>query len=224
VVNEPIFAPHREPGLLRRAPFYRAMGAEYIALSLRWAAEADPAAKLVINEYDLEHDTAEHETRRVAMLELLTTLVKQGAPLHALGMQAHLRGGLAFDAARLHRFIDDVASLGLEVHITELDVIDRQLFANIAARDRAVAGQIRDFLDVVLAHPAVTQISTWGLDDRHSWMNDNSYTRRSDNLPARGHPYDAQLQRKPAWEAMAQELRSVPIPPKWTPPTARGAR
>ena len=211
VVNEPLYPEHREPGLLRRTPFYRALGPDYIAHCLRWAAAADPHALLLINEYGLEMDTPDAQRRRSAMFGLLERLVRQGVPLHGLGIQGHLRAGADRVATRaLQDFIHDVQGLGLEVQITELDVIDRALPGDIATRDRAVADMLRGFLDAVLPMQAVTMISTWGLDDGHSWMNDNQYTRRTDGQRARGHLYDEQLRPKPAREAFAAALRNAP--------------
>ena len=89
-------------------------------------------------------------------------------------------------------------------------MIDRALPGDIATRDRAVADMLRGFLDAVLPMQAVTMISTWGLDDGHSWMNDNQYTRRTDGQRARGHLYDEQLRPKPAREAFAAALRNAP--------------
>ena len=213
VVNEPIYPEHNQPGSLRNTPFYHALGPDYIRQALEWAAAADPAAKLLINEYGIEAPGPDSDKRRTALLALLEKLVHQGAPLHALGIQGHLHAGeTQFDPKPLRRFIQDVAALGLEVHITELDVVDRGLPGNMIRRDREVAAMLREFLDVVLTEPAVTEISTWGLDDRHSWMNDNEYARRRDGLPARGHLYDRQFHRKPAWDVMATALRDLPLP------------
>jgi endo-1,4-beta-xylanase len=213
VVNEPV-APHeRQPRGLRDTPFLRAMGADYIPLALEWAAEADPAARLRINEFDLELRNRYQQDRREAMLELLNTLVRRRAPLHALGIQAHLRlREASWDAGLLRRFIRDVASLGLEVHITELDIIDRLAPADPAARDAEATATLREFLSAVLAEPAVTTIALWGLTDRYAWASDNSFARRRDGLPSRAHPYDTDLRPKPDRAAIAAALRDAPRP------------
>jgi endo-1,4-beta-xylanase len=213
VVNEAV-APHEhQPGGLRATPFLRAIGPDYIPLALQWAAEADPAAKLRINEFDLELRNRYQQDRRAAMLELLNTLVRRRVPLHAVGIQAHLRlREASWDAEVLRRFIRDAASLGLEVHVTELDIIDRLAPADIAARDAEAAAMLRDFLSAVLAEPAVTTIALWGLTDRYAWASDNSFARRRDGLPSRAHPYDADLRPKPDRAAIAAALRDAPRP------------
>lgn len=218
VVNEPIYPAHQRPGALRASPFYRALGPDYIRMALEWAAEADPTARLVINDYNVEQSDADQEARRVAILELLNSLARRGAPLHALGIQGHLGPRMApFDPDRLRRFIRDVAGLGLDVYVTELDIVDLRLPTDIVTRDAEVAAMLRAFLQVVLSEPSVTMVNFWGLGDVHSWMNFNTSTRRSDGLPARGHLYDDSWQRKPAWNAVAAALRDTPIAARTAP-------
>ena len=62
-----------------------------------------------------------------------------GTPVDAVGVQAHLScaGGPPFSAARLRRFLADVAGLGLTIQITELDVTDENAPADEAVRDRS---------------------------------------------------------------------------------------
>ncbi len=217
VVNEPLMYLDHQPGNLANTPFYRAIGPDYIRIALEAAAEADPGALLLINEYNVEQQDSIEDTQRVMLLDLLEKLRRQGAPLHALGIQGHLKTrSPPFNPERLRKFIRDVASLGLEVHITELDVVDKASPGNVLVRDREVADLMYAFMEVVLSEPAVTTISTWGLDDLNTWMNFNKYTRRADSLPARGQLYDGAFQRKPAWEAMARALRDVPVPAKFS--------
>jgi endo-1,4-beta-xylanase len=213
VVNEAIEPPDKQPGGLRLSPFLRALGPDYIPFALECAAEADPQARLVINDYDLELDARYQARRREAMLELLKGLVRRRAPLHAVGIQAHLAPRSApFDAGVLRRFIRDIASLGLEVYVTELDIVDRLLPADTAARDAESAAFLRDFLQAVLSEKAVTRICLWGLTDRYAWTNDSAFARRKDGLRSRAHPYDEALRAKPDREAIAAALRDTPRP------------
>jgi endo-1,4-beta-xylanase len=213
VVNEPIFEWHRRPDGLRASPFLRALGPDYIAMALEMAAEADPSARLVLNDYDLELDSREQGFRRRAMLELLNGLVRRRAPVHALGMQAHLTPRSArLNPEVLQRLIRDVASLGLKVEITELDMVDHLLPAEPAARDAENAAMYRDFLRVVLQERAVDTLVLWGLSDRHGWQDDSRFVRRRDGLPARTNAYDRDLRRKPDWYAIRDALRDTPRP------------
>ena len=71
VVNEPIEPKDGRPDGLRTEIFLEMFGPDYLDLAYRTARETDPAARLVVNEYDVELDTPEQEARRTALLNLL---------------------------------------------------------------------------------------------------------------------------------------------------------
>ena len=184
------------------------MGPDYIDLAYRTAREADPTARLVVNEYGVELDVPEHEARRAALLNLLQRMQRSGTPLDAVGIQAHLpcAGGLPFSASRLRRFLAAIAGLGLTIQITELDVIDKDAPPDQTIRDRLVADTYSRFLNAALDEPAVKMVVTWGLSDRHSW----AAKSRSDQLSSRPLPFDADLKPKPAFQAMARAFTHAP--------------
>ena len=209
VVNEPIEPKDGRPDGLRTGVFLEMFGPAYLDLAYRTAREADPAARLVVNEYDVELDTPEQEVRRTTLLNVLERMRRSGTPVDAVGVQAHLScaGGPPFSAARLRRFLADVAGLGLTIQITELDVTDENAPADEAVRDRLVADTYSRFLDAALDEPAVKAVVTWGLSDRHSWIvrkETHQSKWRTDGLPSRPLPFDADLKPKPAFDAVAQ--------------------
>jgi endo-1,4-beta-xylanase len=215
VVNEPIEPKDGRPDGLRTGVFLEMFGPDYLDLAYRTAREADPAARLVVNEYDVELDTPEQEARRTALLNLLEGMRRSGTPVDAVGVQAHLScaGGPPFSAARLRRFLADVAAIGLTIQITELDVTDENAPADEARRDRLVADTYSRFLDTALDEPAVKMVVTWGLSDRHSWIvrkETHESKWRSDGMPSRPLPFDSDLKPKPAFEAIAQAFAHAP--------------
>jgi endo-1,4-beta-xylanase len=195
--------------------FLEALGPGYLDLAYRLARKTDPKARLVVNEYDIELDTPEHETRRTALINLLQRMQKAGTPVDAVGVQAHLDavGGPPFSAERLRRFLAEIAALGLTIEITELDVTDERAPADTARRDQLVADTYRRFLDAALDEPAVNLVVTWGLSDRHSWIvrrETNQIKWRGDGLPSRPLPFDTDLQPKPAFAAIAAAFAAAP--------------
>ncbi len=211
VVNEPMHPEDGPPFGLRDTPWLRALGPGYLDLAFHSCAEADPGALRVLNEFGIDYAIDWQERRRVKLLELLAHLRAHGVPVQAVGMQAHLDAAeRALDQKVLERFVADLAGLGLKVIVTELDVRDDGLPADIAVRDAAVAAHARAWLDAVLPNPAVLGVLTWGLSDRHSWL-DARFPRR-DGLPQRPLPLDAQLRRKPLWAAIAASLEQPPAP------------
>jgi endo-1,4-beta-xylanase len=204
VVNEAI-APEDDRGDgLANTPWVRFLGPGYIDLAFRTAAAADPDAILVLNDYGVEYPDDYSELRRSHLLDLLTGLVASGTPVHALGVQSHLFADRAPDFERFERFLADVAALGLDIMITELDARDHGLPADETARDCLVAETYRAFLDVVMATPSLRSLAVWGLSDRYSWL--NYMESRDDGESMRPLPLDSNLQRKPAWNAISRAI------------------
>ena len=215
VVNEPIEPKDGRPDGLRTAVFLETLGPEYLDLAYRTARDADPNARLVVNEYDVELDAPEQEARRIALLHLLEGMRRSGTPVDAVGIQAHLTaaGGPPFSASLLRRFLADIASLGLTIQITELDVTDEKVPADVTVRDNLVADTYRRFLNAALDEPAVKMVVTWGLSDRHSWIvRRETYQAkwRIDDAASRPLPFDADLEAKPAFDAIAGAFAHAP--------------
>lgn len=205
VVNEAVNVKDGRSDCLRDTIWLRLIGPEYLAIAFRAAREADANAILTYNDYDLEQGTPEHERKRQGVLQLLRTLRERRAPIHALGIQSHLRAGSNASAWRgLHAFLDQVAALDLEIFVTELDVDDSALPANVSERDRAVGELYRDYLTNVFEHRQVKAVLTWGLTDADSWL--NHAKPRSDGLPQRPLPFDADLKPTLAFNAMRDAM------------------
>lgn len=210
VVNEAILPEHDQPNGLRKTPWLEFLGEDYLDLAFRVAHGADPQALLLYNDFNLDFAVRQDERKRRAVLGLLERLTAKGVPIHALGIQGHLSGAQVphFDAEVMRRFLRDVASLGLKIFITELDVIDKAFPADLSIRDRMVAAAYEDYLSVVLEEPAVVSVATWGFSDRYTWL--NSFHPREDELPVRPLPLDENLQPKLAWNAIARAFDQAP--------------
>ena len=204
VVNEAIDPEHGRGDGLTLSPWLDRLGPGYIRLAFQIALEADPSAILVYNDYDLEYEGDYFEARRGHLLDLLSGLVLDKVPIHALGIQSHLRGHLKPEFGQFGRFLDDIAALGLGVMITELDVRDQELPSDIERRDCIVADSYKAYLDVLLDKPNIRSIAVWGLSDRYSWLGE--FRPRPDGAPVRPLPLDADLKRKPAWIAISDAL------------------
>lgn len=188
VVNEPIAEDRGQPGDLRPSIWLDRLGPSYIAIALRAAAAADPSARLVLNEYGLEHVGGRDIVKREAFLALLRQLRQDDVPLHGVGLQGHLRGDRSIDRDALGALVRDVAALGLSVTVTELDVIDAGLPGPADAIDTVAASRVDDFLGAIFAQKVPDAVLTWGLTDRYSWV--PTYFARRDGTPNRPLPLD----------------------------------
>jgi len=208
VVNEAVQL--GQPNHLMQSLWLDRIGPDYIELAFRTAAEVDPNTMLVFNDNRFEYESRNAAERQDATLNLLSDLKSKGTPIHALGIQGHLWGHLnqTINYDRYREFLRNVADLGLKILITELDVVDQELPGDINDRDQMVAAAYEAYLSAVLDEPAVIAVITWGLSDRYSWV--SRFFPRSDNLPVRPLPLDTDLNRKPAWAAIARAFEQAP--------------
>jgi endo-1,4-beta-xylanase len=210
VVNEVLDPGGQRPDGLRDSPWLRSCGVNYIELAFRTAAVADPNALLVWNENYLEVSNGFGRAKRTAMLNLLDTMLARGVPIHGIGVEAHLRSDQAalLGDAGYEAFLRELQRRGMKIFITELDVQDATLPADIGTRDRAVAEIYSRFLTASLRQLAVKGIVAWGLADCFSWI--AGYRPRPDGLPVRPLPFDSNCQPKAAYYAIAEALRGAP--------------
>lgn len=135
VVNEVVRAGDRDDGL-RDSPLVRLAGADYVYLAFRIAHEADPTARLACNDYGLESGSREGLAKRAAFLKVISRLKAAGAPLTTVGIQSHLDVGLPdFDEAGFRAFLGEVAGHGVDIVLSELDVIDSAAPRDLTLRD-----------------------------------------------------------------------------------------
>jgi endo-1,4-beta-xylanase len=212
VVNEAV---RPADGQLYDTSLSTAIGGAEATLDLAFhtARAAAPSAELVYNDYmSWEPGNASHRT---GVLKLLEGFKRRGTPVDALGVQSHLvTQGLdaKTSVARLERdwrqFLDAVTQMGYALVLTELDVRDNGLPADVSPRDRAVADFTRGYLDVTLSYPAVRDVLSWGLCDRYSWI--EGFEPRKDKAPRRPTLYDAAFRPKPMRDAVAAAFAAAP--------------
>jgi endo-1,4-beta-xylanase len=215
VVNEAI---NDGPGVLRDTPWRKAIGDDYIAEAFRAAHEADPAAILIYNDYNIELDY-----KRPKALELLKKLLDQKVPVHAVGIQSHWRIENP-PLAEAEKAIQEFSALGLKVMITELDMgvlPSRYQGADISVTEGMTPEQLAVMNPYTKALPdeiaqkhaekmasafelllryrkVIGRVTLWGVHDGGSWLN---------NFPVRGRTdypllFDRTLKPKPAFFAV----------------------
>lgn len=160
VVNEAV----ADSGRLRNTIWLKGIGPDYIDLVFRWAHEADPQARLFYNDYGAEGLGRKSN----AIYTLAQSLRKRGVPIHGVGLQMHVELESPPNLRDAAANMDRLAALGLEVHITEMDVrIKRPVTKEKLA---AQARIYRDTLAVCLSTQSCKAFVLWGFTDRHSWI------------------------------------------------------
>jgi endo-1,4-beta-xylanase len=174
------------------------MGAAYIAQCFRWARQADPYALLFYNEAEAE----EVGRKSDAVYAMVREFKKQGVPIDGVGLQMHI-GDQVPDIASISANIARFTALGVQVHITEMDVSLPVDGAGNATGDdlRKQADIYRRIADACLDHSGCSAIQTWGFTDKYSWIGSHSKHTRGAALP-----FDGNYQPKPAYDALRQAL------------------
>ncbi|MGW1270451.1 endo-1,4-beta-xylanase [Streptomyces sp. NPDC002491] len=194
VVNEPF----NEDGTYRPTLWYNGLGPDYIANALTWAKAADPAAKLYVNDYNVEGVNA----KSTALYNLVKSLKERGVPIDGVGLQAHLILGQV--PSTFQQNIQRFADLGVDVAITELDIR-----MPLPADSAKLAQQKADYKAVTAACAAVTRcvnLTVWGFTDSDSWV--------ESTFPGEGAatPYDANYAPKPAYYGISEALGGTTTP------------
>jgi endo-1,4-beta-xylanase len=178
VVNEAI-ADGTGTNVLRNSLWLEIIGPDFIAKAFQFAHEADPNAILRYNDYGLENPV-----KRKKLITLIKALQEQKVPIHAIGSQAHVNVSTTFET--MDQALTEMETLGLPIHITELDVntasagqqrVDADVSANasatqgglVSAADQKQAEAYAAIFRAFLKHPSVTMVTFWGVNDAVSW-------------------------------------------------------
>lgn len=181
VVNEAL----NDNGTLRKSPWERIIGPDYIAKAFEYAHEADPNAILRYNDYTLEKPA-----KRKGAIALMKKLLAEHVPVMAIGLQDHDQLNWPTPAEE-NATIKAFAKLGLKVMITEMDInvlggrrtaeltkmghrpnpyryakglppaVQRELTKQYTALFRVF---VKDRKDISL-------VTFWGVTDGDSWLN-----------------------------------------------------
>lgn len=89
----------------------------YVEQAFRWAHEADPKALLFYNENGAEGAGKKSD----AVYAMVKGFKERGVPIDGVGLQLHIER-LDYDSEPVRANIARLTALGLQVHITELDV------------------------------------------------------------------------------------------------------
>jgi endo-1,4-beta-xylanase len=165
VVNEAVN--NDDSGAYRDCLWRRNLGMDYIPQAFHLARAADDQAVLFLNDYNLESNPI----KRGGFLRLAESLLKAGVPLGGLGTQTHIDINLA--PGMVTAAMRGLASLGLPIHVSELDVSTR--FGRVdrtADRSLRQARLVHETVAAFMALPARQRfaITLWGVRDRDSWL------------------------------------------------------
>ncbi len=144
------------------SPWYRILGDEFMNIAFEKAHEVQPNIKLFYNDYN-----PEMVYKRGRTVKMLKSLLDAGVPVHGIGIQGHWSvDGTSIQ--EIEEAINMYADLGLEIHITEMDVGMKGFTAEQQAeRFRDLFQLFKKYSDVI------TSVTLWGISDDASWRGDD---------------------------------------------------
>ena len=184
VVNEATVS-HRFDNALGR--WMAAQGAAAcVAQVLCWAREANPAATLLYNEFNI---SPEFEA-------LVADLLDRDAPVDVIGIQSHMHKG-TWPLEKAWQVCETYARFGLPLHWTELTVLSGALKAeddndwhrrhpnwhSTAQGEDAQAEYGTALYTLLFSHPAVEAVTWWDFSDHGSWQGAPAGLVRADMSP-----------------------------------------
>jgi endo-1,4-beta-xylanase len=161
--------------------WYQTCGSDYIFEAFETARTVDPGAKLFYNDY-----SATNATKREKIYTLLTELKAQNL-VDGMGLQGHWNIEAPGDDLISAAF-DRYKSAGVELRISELDVSiytsnsdPESSYASSIAMQQALAYG-RFFRLFRMYKDDISGITTWGMADNHTWLDNFPVTGRK-NYP-----------------------------------------
>lgn len=215
VVNEAF----DEHGALKDSIWYNrpgiglaAKGTAYVEHAFQLAHATDPAALLFYNDAEAESVNPKSE----AIFNMIKDFRHRGIPIDGVGLQMHLFD-LNPDLASIEANIARFTALGVQVHITEMDVAiptdpngDALHPADLQKQADIYAAVAR----ACLSHPGCTAIQTWGFTDKYSWIRSRTKRRERRRPPLRSQLRpQARLQRPEASARRSDTTQVAPTSP-----------
>lgn len=155
VVNEP--PPHTRPSYMEALGGAGDSGYQWIVQAFQWAHQYCPNSILILNDFNnIENDgDSDH------FIDIVKKIQEAGAPIHAVGAQAH--GAYMLSTSKVEAYIDKLASAtGLPVYISEYDIN----LADDAKQKEVMESQFTMYWQ----NPNVKGITIWGYVVGQTWL------------------------------------------------------
>ncbi|HTQ02582.1 MAG TPA: endo-1,4-beta-xylanase [Polyangiaceae bacterium] len=184
----------------RSTVWHDTIGDDFIDLAFNHAHMADPGAKLLYNDYNIEQ---KGNGKADYVFNMVSSMKSRGIPIDAVGFQGHYfiepDGTTTNGVPDMQAIRDNMArynDIGVDVQITECD-----FRIGLPLDDMKTQVQNKfyaDLLQVCIDAPNCSHFTVWGLSDLDSWVPgtfpDYDYA----------HLWDKMLMPKPDYFAMSQ--------------------
>jgi len=169
----------------------------YIDQSFIWARQADPNAKLLLNDFANEHPGTVADN----MYEYIKAAKARGVPIDGVGLQMHIDGTMPASKDDVIKTMQRFASLGVGVYVTEFDVDMSKVPGDALTKDQQEGDIYYDFMRACIESQVCHSFAILGITDKETW-----YKYLASAPDARPLPFDNRYQPKPAYYSMRAAL------------------
>lgn len=161
----------------------------YIDQAFKWAREADPEAKRILNDFlnESENDISD------AMYQYIKSAKARNVPIDGIGMQMHIDGTHPPTKDEVVSNMKRFGELGVDVYVTELDVNMNDVRAEGDDKDQIQAGIYYEMARACIESKVCKSFALLGITDKETWY---SHMGLTDPRPL---PFDKQYRPKPAF-------------------------
>lgn len=164
-------------------------GKDYIDKAFIWARQADPKAKLLLNDFNNESINSVSDE----MYDYIKGAKQRGVPIDGIGMQMHIDGTHPPTKDEVVQNMKRFGELGVRVYVTELDVNMNDVPADGAEKDQMQARIYYEMARACIESDYCDSFAILGITDKETWYN---YVGLTDPRPL---PFDKRYQPKPAY-------------------------
>jgi endo-1,4-beta-xylanase len=161
----------------------------YIDQSFIWAHQADPKAKLILNDFNNETENNISN----AMYNYVKGAKARGIPIDGVGFQMHLDGTDPPKKEDIIKNMQRFAKLGVGVYVTEFDVNMNSVQGTQLHRDRLESDIYYNVARACIESKVCHSFAELGITDKASWYNEMGL-KNADPLP-----FDEKYRPKPAF-------------------------
>lgn len=140
---------------------------EYIDQAFLAARQADPQAKLILNDFNNE----QYNPVSDAMYEYIKDAKARGVPIDGIGMQMHIDGTHAPDKVEVIANMQRFAALGVDIYVTEFDVNMSAVPADNATKDRIAGDIYYNMMRACIESKVCHSFALLGITDKETWYN-----------------------------------------------------
>ena len=169
-------------------------GTSYIDDSFIWAHQADPSAKLILNDFYNETDTSVSN----AEFNYIKAAKARGVPIDGIGMQMHIDAAYPPNKEAVIKNMQRFGTIGVPTYITEFDVNVNSVKGNAAYKTRLESQITSDMTRACIESKSCVSFDVFGVTEKESLLKFISGTNSPSYL------FTSRYQPKPSFYAFRQ--------------------